>query len=293
MHHRHARVGGAAGLGLRAAPDRPDATGCRAPTRCRPTGSSSRDMLDAAREEGADAALLGAVERAQPPVLLLAAARRAARRGAAERLGRRRTSRSPDALRQALDKAPGDQRYVLGEVAVHGPAAADHAPPSTSSSTRCPRELAVRRARVDAAHLHRRRGRGRRRRRAAEAPRAARDLPIWMTETGAGAPRTASARAPAAAPPSCAAAAACTGILKTLVPRPADHRRDPVHAARGRRVPDRPRHHRPHARLPGAEGVAAVGPRGARAPRGPAARQAALRLIHSTPPRRSRDDAPP
>ena len=160
-------------VGLRARRHGPRATGCRAPTRCRPTGSSSSDMLARGRAGGRDAALLGAVERAQPPVLLLAAARRAVRRGAAERLGRSRTSRSRARCRRALRQ--GARRPALRDRRGRRSwsAGCRSPPPSTSSSTRCPPSSSCGAARVDAAHLHRRRGRARRRRRAAEAPRAA------------------------------------------------------------------------------------------------------------------------
>ena len=59
------------------------------------------------------------------------------------------------------------------------------------------------------ARLHRR-GRARRRRRAAEKAKGCGDMPIWMTEAGAGAPHTAT-RAPAGARPSSGAAAAVPG----------------------------------------------------------------------------------
>ena len=93
------------------------------------------------------------------------APRRAARPSRASRPGR--TWRSPTRSRRALRKAPGDQRYVLGEVAVMVRRLSITTTVNEFLDA-LPARAGVRRPRVDAAHLHRRRGRARRRRRAAE-----------------------------------------------------------------------------------------------------------------------------
>ena len=105
-------------------------------------------------------------------------------------------------------------------------------------------------------------------------------MPIWMTETGAGAPRTATARTGGKA----AELRGCRSVHRILKRWYRDPRitaavqytlREDDVFPTGLVTTDL------DARLPGAEGVAAVGPAGARAPRGPAAREAALRLIPS------------
>ena len=112
-------------------------------------------------------------------------------------------------------------------------------------------------------------------------------MPIWMTETGAGAPRTATART-GGRPAEIRGCRAVHRILKSWYRDPRitaavqyTLREDDVFPT-GLVTTDLT------PRLSGAEGVAAVGPAGARAPRGSAARQAALRLSPSRRPVRTR-----
>ena len=186
-----------------------------------------------------------------------------------------------NALRTALRKAPGDQRYVIGEVAVMVRRLSVTTTVNEFLEALPAKLLCGARAWTQHTYIGgedvlddvdarlKAKGCG--------------DMPIWMTETGAGAPRTATSRT-GGRPAEIQGCRARAPDPEELVPRPADHRRGPVHAARGRRVPDRARHDRPRPCLSGAEGVAAVGPAGTRAPRGSAARQTALRLSPSSQP---------
>ena len=166
------------------------------------------DILEVAREEGATLRYWAPWNEPNHPYS--SSPQRAAPCGAAQPS----ISAGPyvevaSALRRALRKAPGDQRYVLGEVAVMVRRLSITTTVNEFLDA-LPAEAAVRRARVDAAHLHRRRGRARRRRRAAEGQGLRRHADLDDRDRRRRAAHR-HARAPAAGPPSCAAAAASTG----------------------------------------------------------------------------------
>ena len=78
--------------------------------------SQARQGRDRGRRRGRRRpALLERLERAQPPVLHLAPARRL--RAVAQSLAVKRYAELTRNLKRALDEAPGDQQYVLGELA--------------------------------------------------------------------------------------------------------------------------------------------------------------------------------
>ena len=186
--HRHARVGGAPALGLRAPPDRPDQPDAAHRRAARLPQARARHPRGGP-QGGRDAALLGAVERAQPPVLLLTAARRAVRRGPAEHLGRAVRRGRPRAARPRCARRPATSATCSARSPSWSGGCRSRRR-STSSSTPCPAKLLCG-ARAWTQHTYiggedvlddvdarlKAKGCG--------------DMPIWMTETGAGAPRTA------------------------------------------------------------------------------------------------------
>ena len=90
-------------------------------------------------------------------------------------------------LKRALDDAPGDQEYVLGELA-----GLDESKTKSTSIREFLRELpTLDRVRLDdplPARLHHRHQPGRRRRQGRRDPRCPKKHVVWMTETGVGAP---------------------------------------------------------------------------------------------------------
>ena len=177
-------------------------------------------------------------------------------------------------LKRALVDAPGDQEYVLGELA-----GLDESKPQSTSIREFLRDAAARLVcgstilsqhgyitginPVDDAA------------KGAATHRCKKKHVVWMTETGVGAPTPARTSGPARRrAPGLPAAASPAG---QVVRRPARHRGVPVHLPRGRRLPHRARHHRAGPRLPGAQGVAGLGRHGAPQARGPAAVTRSLR----------------
>ena len=153
-------------------------------------------------------------------------------------------------LKRALDDAPGDQQYVLGELA-----GLDTSKSRSTSIQEFLRELptpivcgstvisqhgyvsGINPAPLDI--------------KGAASHHCKQKHVVWMTETGAGAPHAGQAkrherggRAPLLPP----APQAVEGVVR----RPARDRRLPVHVPRGRHVPHRARHDRAGPRVPGA-----------------------------------------
>ena len=234
----------------------------------------ARQGRDRARRPGRrQAPLLERLERAQPPVLHLAPARHLRRLGPV--LAVKRYAELTRNLKRALDEAPGDQEYVLGELA-----GLDVSKTKSTSLQEFIRKLPTSVVcgstilsqhgyitginPVDLAT------------RAAATHHCPKKHVVWMTETGVGAPHagqdkrvTAPRRAPGLpqAPPAAG----------PVVQGPAGHRGVPVHVPRGRHLPHRARHHRAGPRVPGAQGVAGMGREQAAGSDRPAALTRALR----------------
>ncbi len=160
-------------------------------------------------------------------------------------------------LKRVLDDAPGDQQYVLGELA-----GLDTSKSRSTSIQEFLRELptpivcgstvisqhgyvsGINPAPLDI--------------KGAASHHCKQKHVVWMTETGAGAPHAGEAKRTSEA----AELRSCRQLhkrLKRVVRRPARDRRLPVHVPRGRHLPHRPRHDRAGPRVPRARGVAGVG----------------------------------
>ena len=175
-------------------------------------------------------------------------------------------------LKRALEDAPGDQEYVLGELA-----GLDESKTKSTSireflrglpkSLVCGSTILSQHGYITGINPVDDAAKG------AATHKCQKKHVVWMTETGVGAPHAGedkrddrAGRAPglqAAAPPA-----------GQVVRRPARHRRLPVHLPRGRRLPHRARHDLAGPRLPGAQGVAGLGRHRAPQADGPAASRA-------------------
>ena len=178
-------------------------------------------------------------------------------------------------LKRALDEAPGDQQYVLGELA-----GLDESKTKSTSIREFLRKLPT--SIVCGSTILSQHGyitgidpvddaaKG------AAAHKCPKKHVVWMTETGVGAPHAGEDKrtTPAAERRALPAAAPPAG---PVVRRPARDRRVPVHVPRGRHLPHRPRHDGAGPRLPGAQGMAGMGRHRAPEARGPAALTPALR----------------
>ena len=242
-----------------------------------PTSAFVGEVLDAGRRGGRRPALLEPLERAQPPVLPLAAADALQRR--TPRRSRRRATPSWRARCSARSTRRPATRSSCSARWPACPEPARTRPASASSSRRCRKRPRLPAHGVDAARLRRRRRPGRRRRARPGDALAAR------SRTRSGSPRRASARraGPQALGDGAEAARHVRALHRRLVrwyERPARHRRLPVHAARGRPVPDRPRH-RPTSTdaYPSLRRVEGVGPGRAPAARRPAAAEPAAAAV--------------
>ena len=171
-------------------------------------------------------------------------------------------------LKRALEDAPGDQEYVLGEMA-----GLDESKAQTTSireflrglpkSLVCGSTILSQHGYIAGINPVDDATKG------AASHKCPKKHVVWMTETGVGAPHAGrgQARDPGVRAPVLPAAAPAPG---QVVRRPARHRRLPVHVPRGRHLPHRARHHLARPRLPGAQGVAGLGRHRAPQAHGPA-----------------------
>src|SRR5262249_6377798 len=183
-------------------------------------------------------------------------------------------------LKAQLDKAPGDQELVLGELA----GLPDPGPKSASVDefiSDVPKDLACG-VKVWTQHGYiggvnpvddveralKRKGCGK--------------PALWITETGVGAPHTGGkprkAHAAQVARVAGRGVQAAARAARAVVPRRSRDRRVPVHVPRGRPVPDRARQDRPLGLLPGACRMAGLGRPGTPAGDRPGAGRALLNL---------------